>query len=156
MDSQKFSWVSDPVNLGIIPGWAEIICSIEVTAMGIVSEGFLIHPPECLPLVLHGILWDLTNRQATKRGGGYDSAYLPGDYSPLEQYEEVFKSAMVKAVIPNRELPLFLSQKVVGWPYLDHVLPCDLGSDHVLFQTPQVSGYLRYALGQSEEVFSRI
>ena len=32
------------------------------------SEGFLIGPLECLPLVLHGLLWDFPNIQATQVG----------------------------------------------------------------------------------------
>ena len=35
----------------------------------LVSEGFLIGPPECLPLSLHGLLWELPNRQGTQGGG---------------------------------------------------------------------------------------
>ena len=38
-------------------------------APGLVSEGFLIDPPECFPLFLHGLLWGLPNRQETKGGG---------------------------------------------------------------------------------------
>ena len=34
-----------------------------------VSEGFLINPPECLTLVLHSMLLGFTNRQATPGGG---------------------------------------------------------------------------------------
>ena len=33
-----------------------------------VSEGFLIDPPECFPFFLHGILWDFPNNQATEGG----------------------------------------------------------------------------------------
>ena len=33
-----------------------------------VYEGFLIEHPECLTLVLHGLLWDLKNSQATQGG----------------------------------------------------------------------------------------
>ena len=36
---------------------------------GLVSEGFLIDTLECLPLVLHGLLWYFPNNQATKGGG---------------------------------------------------------------------------------------
>ena len=39
---------------------------MEVMAPGLVSEGFLVDPPESLPLVLHGILWDYPNSQATQ------------------------------------------------------------------------------------------
>ena len=35
---------------------------------GLVYEGFLIEPPECLPLVIHGIMWDFPNIQATQVG----------------------------------------------------------------------------------------
>ena len=58
----------------MIPGWEDIICQIEVMALGLVSEGFLIEPAELLLLVLHGILWDLP------RGGGYGLADIPGGY----------------------------------------------------------------------------
>ena len=51
-----------------MPVWTETIWSIEVMDLGTVSEGFLIEAPECLPLVLHGLLWDFPNKQATKEG----------------------------------------------------------------------------------------
>ena len=50
------------------PDWADTICSIEVMAPGLFSEGFLVDPFGCLPLVLHGLLWDFTNIQATQGG----------------------------------------------------------------------------------------
>ena len=33
-----------------------------------VSEGLLMDPPERLPLVLHGLLWDFPNMHATQGG----------------------------------------------------------------------------------------
>ena len=36
---------------------------------GLVSEVFLIDPPEHLTLVLHGLLWYFPNSQATQGGG---------------------------------------------------------------------------------------
>ena len=39
-------------------------------APGLVSKGFLIDPPDHLPLVLHGLFWYFPNRQATQGGGG--------------------------------------------------------------------------------------
>ena len=36
--------------------------------LGLVSEGFPIDLLQCLPLVLHGLLWDFPNIQATKGG----------------------------------------------------------------------------------------
>ena len=50
----------------MIPGWEEITWSIKVMSLGLISEGFLIDPHECLHLVLHGPLWDFTNMQATQ------------------------------------------------------------------------------------------
>ena len=47
------------------PGWADTIWSIEVMALGLVSESSLIDTLECLPLVLHCLLWDFTNIKAT-------------------------------------------------------------------------------------------
>ena len=35
---------------------------------GLVSEGFLIDPPEHLPLVLNGLLWEFPNKHATQGG----------------------------------------------------------------------------------------
>ena len=61
--------VRAPVTLGMIPGWADTIFSIEVMSPGLVSEGFLIDSPGCLSLVIHGLLWDFQNRQATQGGG---------------------------------------------------------------------------------------
>ena len=51
---------------GVRPGLAETIWSIDVMATGVVSEGLLVDPPKCLPLVLHGLLWEFTNKQATQ------------------------------------------------------------------------------------------
>ena len=53
----------------MIPDWEETFWSIEVMAPGLVSEGFLIDPLECFPLVLYGLLWDFPNMQATQGGG---------------------------------------------------------------------------------------
>ena len=50
-------WVRSPVTWGVIPGWAETICSINVMTPGLIYEGLLIYLPESLPLVLHGLLW---------------------------------------------------------------------------------------------------
>ena len=36
--------------------------------MGLVSDGFIIDPPACLPLFLHGLLWEFPNKQATQGG----------------------------------------------------------------------------------------
>ena len=41
---------------------------MEVMAHGMVLESFLMDPPERLPLVLHSILWDFPNMQATQGG----------------------------------------------------------------------------------------
>ena len=60
--------VRAPVTLGMIPGWADTIFSIEVMSPGLVSEGFLIDSPGCLSLVIHGLLWEFQNRQVTKEG----------------------------------------------------------------------------------------
>ena len=49
--------------------------------MGLVSKVFLIEPPYRLPLVLHGLLWYFTNKQATQGGSFSDLAELPGYYS---------------------------------------------------------------------------
>ena len=35
---------------------------------GLVSEVFLMDPPERLPLVFHGLLWDFPNIQTTQGG----------------------------------------------------------------------------------------
>ena len=35
---------------------------------GLVSEGFLMDPPESFHLVFRGLLWDLPNSQATQGG----------------------------------------------------------------------------------------
>ena len=66
--SQNLSWMCFPVTWGLRYGWAEIIWSIEFMDLSMVYEGFLIEPPECLTLVLHGLLWDFKNSQATQGG----------------------------------------------------------------------------------------
>ena len=66
----------------IIPGWAYIICQINVMNLGLVSKGFLVDPPDRLPLVFHGLLWDFPNSQATQ--GGFFLSFLRFlDISPL-------------------------------------------------------------------------
>ena len=62
-------WVRAPLTWGVIPGWADTICSIDFMSPGLVSKSFLIHLPDCFYLVLHGLLWGFTNRQATQGGG---------------------------------------------------------------------------------------
>ena len=52
------------------PGWTDTTRKIEAMDLGLVSEGLLIDPLDCLPLVLHGILWDFTNKQS-KQGGSF-------------------------------------------------------------------------------------
>ena len=68
MAEHNLVWVRTPVTWGMIPGLEDIICSIEVMYLGMVSKVFLIDPPERLPLVLHGLLWDLTNSQVSQGG----------------------------------------------------------------------------------------
>ena len=70
MAAHNLAWFRSPVASEIIPDWAETVCSIEFIALGLVSESFLIDPPECLTLVIHGLLWDFPNIQATQ-GGSY-------------------------------------------------------------------------------------
>ena len=55
--TQNLVRVRSPVTWVMITGWAETIWSIEVMDPVLVSEGFLIDPLECLPLVIHGLLW---------------------------------------------------------------------------------------------------
>ena len=66
VDEHNIAWVRAPVTWGMIPGWVDTIWSIEAMALDLVSEGFLIDPPECLLLILHGILWDFPNMQGTQ------------------------------------------------------------------------------------------
>ena len=64
--AQNIAWVRAPVTWVMRPGWAETIWSIEATTLGLVSKGFLIDPLKCLILVLHGLLCDFPNIQATQ------------------------------------------------------------------------------------------
>ena len=50
----------------MIPGWEYTTLAIEFMSPGLVAEGFLIDPPECFPLFLHGLLWEFPNMQATQ------------------------------------------------------------------------------------------
>ena len=97
----------------MIPDWVDTIWSIEIMSLGLVFKGLLIKLPECLPLVLHGLLWDFPNNQATQ-GGGYDISELLCYYPHLGCSEEGFERAMVQPVVPNQELPLVLYQKVLS------------------------------------------
>ena len=63
---QNLSCVIAPVTLGVITGWAGIIWSTEVMIPGLLSNLFLINPPGCLHLVIHGLLWNFLNRQAVQ------------------------------------------------------------------------------------------
>ena len=69
VDAQNLVWVKSPVTWVVIPGWADTIWSIEVMAPDLLSEVFLIDPPDCFPLVLYDLVWDLSNKQATQEGG---------------------------------------------------------------------------------------
>ena len=66
MAEHNLVWVITPVTWVMIPGLEDIIWSIEFMSLGMVSKVFLIDPPERLPLVLHGLLWDLTNSQVSQ------------------------------------------------------------------------------------------
>ena len=83
MDAQNLAWVRATVTRGIRPGWSDTIRSIEVMAPGMVSEGFLVDPPEILPLILHGLLSYLPDIEVTQVGGGYDLDEIPANYPPL-------------------------------------------------------------------------
>ena len=56
--------------------------------------------------------------------------------------------------MPNQELPIVLSQKIIGWPELDQVLPNEIVSYHIFVHLLQVYGDLRWDLGWSYVVFS--
>ena len=56
---------------------------------------------------------------------------------------------MVRYVVPNQELPLVPSQKVIGLPHLVHVLTHDLVSYRIFVRPLQVGGDLVWALGRS-------
>ena len=66
MAVQNLVWVIYPATWQIIPGWEDTTWSIEVMALGLVSEGLLINPLQCLPLILHGLSWGFPNIQATQ------------------------------------------------------------------------------------------
>ena len=54
------------MNWGMRPDFIEIIWSNKIVAPSMVYEGFLIDLTGLVPLFLHGLLWYLTNKQATK------------------------------------------------------------------------------------------
>ena len=84
-------------------------------ALGLVSEVFLIYPPECLTLVLHGILWDFTNKKATQ-GGTFMILLIFLDIITLFYILMMnFKGAMVQPVVPNQEISLsYRTKNVLG------------------------------------------
>ena len=49
-------------------GLSYTIWSIEFMALGLVSKVFLIDPIECMPLVIHGLLWYFPDVQLTQGG----------------------------------------------------------------------------------------
>ena len=70
MAAHNLQWVRSPVTCGIRPGWVDTIFSIEVMAPGLVSEGFLIDPLECLPFVTPWPLVGLSKYLDNTMGGG--------------------------------------------------------------------------------------
>ena len=91
VDAQNIAWVRAPVTWGMIPDWEETIWSIKVMAPVMVYGGFLIDPPECLPLVLHGPLWDFPNKKATQGGSILIFLSFLGIISLLESLGKYFK-----------------------------------------------------------------
>ena len=85
VSAQNLPWISNPVVWGVSPGWEDIIWKIEVMAPGLFFGVLLIDPPECLTLVLHGLLWYFPNRKVTQRGGS-GLANIPGNYSCIGSY----------------------------------------------------------------------
>ena len=45
---------------------------------------------------------------------------------------------MVQPVVPNQELPIVPSHKVLSWPLLDHVLSREIGSYHLFLNLLQI------------------
>ena len=56
---------------------------------------------------------------------------------------------MVQPVVPNHNLPLVLSQEVLGVPQIGNILPSELVSYHIIFQFIQAGGELEWDLSQS-------
>ena len=54
---------------------------------------------------------------------------------------------MVQTVVPNQDIPLTPSPKLLGVPQLGHVLPHELGSYHIFVRLLQVGGDLGWYLG---------
>ena len=67
---QSLLWVRSPMTQVISPSCADNIWSIKLMAPVLVSEGFLMDPPQHLPLVLHVLLWVFPYSQATQGGLG--------------------------------------------------------------------------------------
>ena len=61
---------------------------------------------------------------------------------------------MVQPVVPNQDIPLISSQKVLSRPQLGHVLPHDIGYCGIFVHLLQVGEDSGWALSQSQEVFS--
>ena len=61
---------------------------------------------------------------------------------------------MVQPVVPNQELPLIPSQKILGWPHLGHILPHELGYYYIFVHLLQYGGDLGWSIGWSYEFFS--
>ena len=55
---------------------------------------------------------------------------------------------MIQPVVPNQDIPLITSYKVLGRPQLGYVLPSDVGSYSIFSHLPQVGGYLGWDIGQ--------
>ena len=84
-----------------------------------------------------------------KGGRVSDIAELTWYYLPIGYSDEVFERSMVWHVVPNQELPLVPSQKVIGLPHLVHILPHELVSYRIFVRPLQVGGYLVWGIGRS-------
>ena len=91
MADQNLAWVGAPVTWEMSPGWEDILLSIEVMAPSLVSEVSLIDPPECLPLVLRGLLWEFRNSQETQGGSFLELLIFLGIIPLLDNLRTDFK-----------------------------------------------------------------
>ena len=120
MVAQNLACVIALVTWGMRSSWAETIWSINVLAPGLVSEVFLINPPERLPLILHGLLWDFSNSQATL-GGSFPTLWILLGIIPFFDHlrgylKEKNPAYGAKPGAPSRLIPKS-PRLTIDWPY---------------------------------------
>ena len=134
-DEHSSSWISGPqkqwlyrIFRGLYPQWLggwSLVGQItydkfKVMEPGLVSKGFLMDPPDHLPLVIHGLLWELSNRQAKQGGIFLTLLSLLGIRPLLETWWGILRSNVSYCGVKLGSTPNTITkgpQLTTAWPY---------------------------------------